>query len=182
MLTWYQRNRESELAKAKARHSTPEGKVKRAAAQRAYYARHREVMRLRAKDRMASPKYQAWRSTWYAKAKTKQNEAGRRRYANPEWREKHRARGRTWNKLNRDKLNARDAARKAAELRATPPWADQETIRDFYLEAAYQGLEVDHTVPLKSDLVCGLHCESNMQLLSKSENSSKQNRFWPDMP
>jgi hypothetical protein len=42
--------------------------------------------------------------------------------------------------------------------------------------------EVDHVVPLKSKLVCGLHCEANLQIIKRSANRSKSNRRWPDMP
>lgn len=42
-------------------------------------------------------------------------------------------------------------------------------------------VHVDHIVPLKGTLVCGLHCGDNMQLLTDSLNSKKHNSFWPDM-
>jgi hypothetical protein len=41
---------------------------------------------------------------------------------------------------------------------------------------------VDHVVPLKSKLVCGLHVPANMQILPGADNSAKGNRYWPDMP
>ena len=51
-----------------------------------------------------------------------------------------------------------------------------------YEKAREFGMAVDHVVPITSDFVSGLHCWHNLQLLTKSENSSKLNRFWPDMP
>ena len=46
------------------------------------------------------------------------------------------------------------------------------------------GLEwdVDHIVPLKNPIVCGLHVESNLQVIPELENIRKGNRRWPDMP
>lgn len=35
---------------------------------------------------------------------------------------------------------------------------------------------------LKGKFVCGLHCEANLQVITKSENSKKHNSYWPDMP
>jgi len=72
------------------------------------------------------------------------------------------------------------AKKKAAKLFATPPWADQERIKTIYRDCP-DGHDVDHIVPLQSDLVCGLHCEANLQYLPSRENQSKKNRYWPDM-
>lgn len=65
---------------------------------------------------------------------------------------------------------------------AMPAWADNKEILTYYQKSSSLGLEVDHIVPIKSDLVCGLHCIDNFQLLTRSENASKGNRYWPDMP
>ena len=77
---------------------------------------------------------------------------------------------------------ARESKRRADKVRATPVWADLQKIAAFYAEAKRLSLTVDHIVPLNSDLVCGLHVEHNLQLLTKPENCSKNNRYWPDMP
>lgn len=67
-------------------------------------------------------------------------------------------------------------------LHALPKWANIEHIKNIYKKAKETGMVVDHIVPLISKIVCGLHCENNLQLLSHTENSSKANRYWPDMP
>lgn len=41
---------------------------------------------------------------------------------------------------------------------------------------------VDHVVPLQSKIVCGLHNEFNLAVITARENTSKGNRRWPDMP
>jgi hypothetical protein len=78
--------------------------------------------------------------------------------------------------------------RRAAEKQAKPKWHSRSEIREFYKQAVeFTELtgypwHVDHIVPLKSDLVCGLHWHGNMQVISGSDNQSKSNRYWPDMP
>jgi hypothetical protein len=55
-------------------------------------------------------------------------------------------------------------------------------IRCLYEEARRCGVHVDHIVPLQSEIVCGLHGEANLQLLTETENKVKSNKLWPDMP
>ena len=90
-----------------------------------------------------------------------------------------------YQKANPHICNATTAKRRATKLQATPAWANKEDIDSIYLLASINrkaGLDVhvDHVVPLQSKLVCGLHCESNLQLLYSSDNISKGNRHWPD--
>ena len=95
---------------------------------------------------------------------------------------------REYAKRNPQKRQAIRVARRAKKLQAYPAWANKTYIALFYeqarLESARLGIEVhvDHIVPLVSSLVCGLHCEHNLQLLSASANLTKSNRLWPDMP
>lgn len=83
---------------------------------------------------------------------------------------------------NKDKLAKAAAARRAFKLQATPKWANEEKIMQIYTEGRRLKLEVDHIVPLKSKIVCGLHVEHNLQLLPTSLNRKKSNVYWPDMP
>lgn len=93
-----------------------------------------------------------------------------------------------WYKANPEKISASWSKRHAKKINATPRWADHAKIEEFYYTAQMLGMHtgesyhVDHIVPLQSNLVCGLHCESNLQILEASKNISKGNRTWPDMP
>ena len=108
--------------------------------------------------------------------------------------ERHRERVLEWQRNNRDKAaltqrkarHARPdhyrakgryyaALRRSATLRATPPWADLNAIESFY-RACPAGMEVDHIVPLRGELVCGLHVHWNFQYLTKCANSAKGNK------
>jgi hypothetical protein len=71
---------------------------------------------------------------------------------------------------------ARAAKRRADKLRATPNWVDLEKVKQIYRDRP-DGYHVDHIVPLHHPLVCGLHCEFNLQHLPASENLSKSNKF-----
>lgn len=69
-----------------------------------------------------------------------------------------------------------------------PAWANKFFIEEIY-ELARRRTEitgfpwhVDHIVPLKSELVCGLHVQSNLRVIPAVENHKKKNYFWPDMP
>lgn len=89
--------------------------------------------------------------------------------------------GASYRKRHPERLRAIEVARKRAKS-ATPAWGDKAMMRTVYRKAREFGMEVDHIVPLKHPLVCGLHVWHNLQLLKRTENRSKNNRAWPDMP
>jgi len=95
---------------------------------------------------------------------------------------------RDWSKENRDLISRNRAHRRAALKLATVAWADQKAIRAVYARALRLTMEtgqehvVDHIVPLQSAVVCGIHVEHNLRAIPLLENSSKGNRWWPDMP
>lgn len=67
---------------------------------------------------------------------------------------------------------------------AMPPWLSDDQIdeiRDIY-ENAEPGYHVDHIVPLKSPLVCGLHVPWNLETIPDKANLHKSNDMWPDHP
>lgn len=76
--------------------------------------------------------------------------------------------------------------RNATKVNATPKWLthdDLSQIASIYSEAAKKTAstgvphEVDHIVPLRSKVVCGLHAPWNLQILTASKNRSKSNYF-----
>jgi len=83
-----------------------------------------------------------------------------------------------YRKRNPGKIKALTAKRYADKTKATPKWADLSAIARIYQEAREKGMHVDHIVPLRSEVVCGLHCEANLQLMTPAENRRKSN-LWP---
>ena len=72
------------------------------------------------------------------------------------------------------------AEKRAKKRKATPPWADLERIKEIYKNRP-DGCHVDHIVPLVSPVVCGLHCEANLQYLPAKENMSKKNKLLEEL-
>lgn len=201
---WIENNRERHAATTKAwAAANPE---KRKVSNRNYRLRNPEKVKARkiaylvnhpadrAKNRIACRAY-AKRNPDKCAEKTR-----RWRAANPErekanqlaWIEKNRVKRakqrRDWRAANLDKCNLSSRKYQSLKLRATPTWAN-----DFYIEEAYElailrqiatgfAWHIDHIVPLNSKLVCGLHCEDNLQVIPGKLNISKSNRYWPDMP
>jgi hypothetical protein len=145
---------------------------------------HREYARVRiAKDRLRhAAKAKAWRA---ANPESVKAILRKHREAN---KEAHAAFHKAWAEANRDRRRAVGSRYRAALLQAIPAWASPDKIAAIYKRAMEIEREtgkkhqVDHIVPLQSKIVCGLHCEANLQVLTASENASKKNYWWPDMP
>lgn len=79
---------------------------------------------------------------------------------------------------NKPLYRARDAKRRALELKATLKGFDEE-LKDIYKKCP-EGYEVDHIIPLQGRGVCGLHVPWNLQYLPVSENRSKGNKVYDE--
>lgn len=120
--------------------------------------------------------------------------------SNPEAHRKHKARVKQWDEENKDrrpkyqqnyqnkeenrhKITERNNHRRAVKIKAEPKWIDRDALKEIYKEARKRTKEdgiqyhVDHIVPLRHELVCGLHCEDNLQVLTEKENLEKSNNF-----
>lgn len=86
----------------------------------------------------------------------------------------------TWYSRNKGRWNAHVAARMAAKDQRTPKWSETELIEQFYKNCP-QGYTVDHVIPLRGKQVSGLHVIANLQYLTKSQNSQKNNTFDPEL-
>lgn len=88
-----------------------------------------------------------------------------------------------WQQNNRADVNVYNSFVRAAKLKRTPLWADQEKIKAYYDVCAffnevngYIKYHVDHVVPLQGKLVSGLHVQNNLQVLLAKDNCSKGNK------
>jgi hypothetical protein len=86
-----------------------------------------------------------------------------------------------------DYLREIHSKRRALLKKAIPKWANRNEIRLIYKLARemekFDGLEyhVDHIIPLSHPLVCGLHVETNLQVLLGEDNLKKNNFFEIDL-
>ena len=84
-----------------------------------------------------------------------------------------------WNKENRGHKNHLTRERAADVKQRTPGWANKEKIKEIYVKCP-EGYHVDHIIPLKGELVSGLHVETNLQYLTVEENLKKSNKYTPE--
>ena len=128
-------------------------------------------------------KDQKYRKEYYKKHKERLLEQ------NKKWKRKNHKRHLVlcsdWHKNNPGKSRALYAKQRAIKRQAFVSWANLEKIKEIYKEAARLTREknivhhVDHIYPLTSKYMCGLHVETNLQILTAEENIAKSNRWWP---
>ena len=98
-------------------------------------------------------------------------------------RERKNANSRRWAARNLENRRFHARTRQARQRNAVPSWVNLEVVRSMYANARRLEREtgikhhVDHIVPLKSDMVCGLHWGGNLQVLRYDENIRKGNRL-----
>jgi 5-methylcytosine-specific restriction endonuclease McrA len=143
----------------------------------------------REKVRAASKKYyeankenlRADHKKHYEANKERKSSYHKERYKNNK--EKINASNKKWAQANPAKVNAKGARYRANKAQRTPSWANIKQIERVYMLASWaskftgKALEVDHIIPLQGKTVCGLHVQTNLQILTLSENRIKNNRL-----
>lgn len=165
-----------ELALAKARTWKRENRERNRAKKRAWEIANPE--KVRAHGRKSSAKIRA-KDPQLAIARSLASRA-----KNPEAFKIYNAQ---WQKDNAARCRAKYKRYMALKESRVPAWAN-----DFFMEEAYELAQlrtsmlgypwhVDHTVPMQSPNVCGLHVHDNLQVIPGVENLSKGNKRWPNM-
>lgn len=134
----------------------------------------------------ANPRKAALVKAWGLRNRARRNAAMKAwRLKNPE---RDKATAKRWRESHRDYVNGRKMRRILVAKQQTPAWANKFFMSEIRalarLRTRVMGYEwhVDHIVPLRHPLVCGLHWEGNMRVVPSKVNLQKNNRHWPDMP
>lgn len=92
---------------------------------------------------------------------------------------------RKFDQQNKAVKSAREMKRYCGQLRATPPWLTKEhlqQIKEFYLlrdeltKKTGIAHHVDHIMPLRGKILCGLHVPWNLQVITEKQNVQKSNK------
>lgn len=91
-----------------------------------------------------------------------------------------------WKERNTVWVRADTKARRRKHRQATPPWLTRKQkseIRQLYqiaitmTKTTGEQYVVDHIVPLRSDVICGLHVPWNLRVMTQEENLKKSNKL-----
>lgn len=202
---YHERHPEKAAEFARTWQAKPESKVKIKAARSVWRKTNPDKRRAsEARQRAAHPaRYVRKRAAYYARncellkakvaARVKLNPEKKRasdaRYYR-EHPEKFKYGSNSWQNKYPERHAAKQGARRAAKLQATPVWANKFFMEEIYDLAArraksrtggFAKWHVDHVVPLKGKTVCGLHVEHNLRVIPEIDNRKKGNRYWPGM-
>lgn len=98
--------------------------------------------------------------------------------------EKEQSYRKLYKKENKDKINAGTARYRASKKNRTPSWLTEDDyflINEAYRLAALRtkttgfSWHVDHVVPLKGEVVSGLHVPENLAVIPWKDNVTKRN-------
>jgi hypothetical protein len=90
-----------------------------------------------------------------------------------------------WKQTHKTQVRADTKARRRKHRKATPPWITRKQkseIRQIYqiaitmTQTTGEQYVVDHIVPLRSEVVCGLHVPWNLRVITQEENLAKSNK------
>ena len=91
-----------------------------------------------------------------------------------------------WKKNNPESVKIDTNNRRRRHKNASPPWLTKEhkeqiksLYRDALVATRVTGVQyvVDHEVPIRSELVCGLHVPWNLRVITQEENLKKSNKI-----
>lgn len=91
-----------------------------------------------------------------------------------------------WKLKNITWVRADTKARRRKHREATPPWITKKQksdIRSIYqiaitmTKTTGEQYVVDHIIPLRSEVVCGLHVPWNLRVITQTENLQKSNKL-----
>jgi hypothetical protein len=154
---------------------------------KAVQQKYRETHKEQAKQRTAQwiadnpERKQALDKQYYQQNRERELSNSKKRHQKN--REANCERSKKWREDNPARVAANIAKRRANEKQATPGWANMTIIQSLYEEARSitetSGVahQVDHIVPLNSEVVCGLHCEANLRIIPADENNAKNNKL-----
>ncbi len=180
---YYLLNKEKIKAKVKEYQLKNQESIKTQRA--AHYLENREKHLANSKKwHQANPeKVQAARQRYKTKYPERYKASQRKYDLRPEVKEATNKRGAQWHRDNPERTLARVREYQADKINATPSWADRRYMELFYIFAKEEEqrlgvpVHVDHIIPLRHKLVCGLHNEFNLQLLTATDNHIKNNHF-----
>ncbi len=84
-------------------------------------------------------------------------------------------------KRNPGKINGYNLEWQSARSKAMPSWLSKvhrKMMKNTYcVSSAIGGMHVDHIIPLRGELVCGLHVPWNLQIIPAKDNLLKSNNY-----